>query len=123
MRARAPTSRAAHATAWPWLPALAATTPAARCSALSDEMRLDAPRIWVVLHGTLDVLLRARGRDREDFAREVPPAPLVELPGRFEIRAVLGELVPELRHVLAARRLGQHDRWPPRAFTVERENR
>ena len=28
MRARAPTSRAAHATAWPWLPALAATTPA-----------------------------------------------------------------------------------------------
>src|SRR3954447_13997528 len=45
MRARAPTSRAAHATACPWLPALAATTPAARCSALSDEMRLYAPRI------------------------------------------------------------------------------
>src|SRR3954452_25102112 len=44
MRARAPTSRAAHATAWPWLPALAATTPAARCSAVSAEMRLYAPR-------------------------------------------------------------------------------
>ena len=29
MRAGAPSSRAAHATAWPWLPALDATTPAA----------------------------------------------------------------------------------------------
>ena len=45
MRAVAPTSRAAHATAWPWLPALAATTPAARCSAVSVEIRLYAPRI------------------------------------------------------------------------------
>ncbi len=45
IRARAPTSRAAHATAWPWLPALAATTPAARSSALSVEIRLYAPRI------------------------------------------------------------------------------
>jgi hypothetical protein len=30
--AGAPSSRAAQATAWPWLPALAATTPAASCS-------------------------------------------------------------------------------------------
>jgi hypothetical protein len=44
MRARAPTSRAAHATACPWLPALAATTPAARSASLSREMRLYAPR-------------------------------------------------------------------------------
>src|SRR3954453_5693365 len=40
-RARAPISRAAHATAWPWFPALAATT----SSASSVEMRLYAPRI------------------------------------------------------------------------------
>ena len=45
IRAFAPTSRAAHATACPWLPALAATTPAARSAALSVEMRLYAPRI------------------------------------------------------------------------------
>ena len=32
MRAGAPSWRAAHATAWPWFPALAATTPAARSS-------------------------------------------------------------------------------------------
>src|SRR5439155_939742 len=43
MRARAPTSRAAHATACPWLPALAATTPGARSPASSCEMRLYAP--------------------------------------------------------------------------------
>src|SRR4051812_43316332 len=40
-----PASRAAHATAWPWFPALAATTPAARCSAERVAMRLTAPRI------------------------------------------------------------------------------
>src|SRR6188474_102295 len=44
MRARTSASRAAHATAWPWLPALAATTPAARSSAPSVAIRLTAPR-------------------------------------------------------------------------------
>ena len=33
--AEIPASRAAHATAWPWLPALAATTPAARSASPS----------------------------------------------------------------------------------------
>jgi len=45
MRARIPSSRAAHATAWPWLPALAATTPAARSSDDSVLSLLTAPRI------------------------------------------------------------------------------
>jgi hypothetical protein len=40
-----PASRAAHATAWPWLPALAAVTPAARSSGESDAIVLTAPRI------------------------------------------------------------------------------
>ena len=40
-----PSSRAAHATAWPWLPALAATTPAARSSGDSVASVLTAPRI------------------------------------------------------------------------------
>src|SRR6266496_684256 len=44
MRARTPASRAAQATAWPWLPALAATTPAARCSVSSVAILLTAPR-------------------------------------------------------------------------------
>src|SRR5436305_8741506 len=39
-----PSSRAAHATAWPWLPALAATTPAARSSAPSSDSLFTAPR-------------------------------------------------------------------------------
>ena len=38
-------SRAAHATAWPWLPALAATTPARRSSSASVAIVLYAPRI------------------------------------------------------------------------------
>ena len=50
-----PASRAAHATAWPWLPALAATTPARRSSSDSVAILLTAPRIlnepvrWQVL--------------------------------------------------------------------------
>src|SRR5919201_1677390 len=40
----APSSRAAHATAWPWLPALAATTPARFSSSDSVAILLTAPR-------------------------------------------------------------------------------
>src|SRR5436853_4202892 len=40
-----PCSRAAQATAWPWLPALAATTPASRSAAESPAILLTAPRI------------------------------------------------------------------------------
>src|SRR5262249_31189583 len=40
-----PSSRAAHATAWPWLPALAATTPASRSAGERLEAVLNAPRI------------------------------------------------------------------------------
>ncbi len=39
-----PASRAAHATAWPWLPALAATTPARFSSSESVLILLTAPR-------------------------------------------------------------------------------
>src|SRR6187551_3319005 len=40
-----PAWRAAHATAWPWLPALAATTPASRSAGESVAIVLTAPRI------------------------------------------------------------------------------
>ena len=43
--ARIPSSRAAHATAWPWLPALAAITPAARSAGESVASVFTAPRI------------------------------------------------------------------------------
>src|SRR5688572_14730540 len=43
--ARTPASRAAQATACPWLPALAVTTPAARSASESVAIRLNAPRI------------------------------------------------------------------------------
>src|SRR5688572_7308909 len=39
-----PALRAAQATAWPWLPALAATTPRPRSSSVSTATRLTAPR-------------------------------------------------------------------------------
>src|SRR4051795_6428301 len=44
IRAGAPAARAAHATAWPWLPALAATTPAARSTSAMTASLLTAPR-------------------------------------------------------------------------------
>ena len=42
--ARIPSSRAAHATAWPWFPALAAMTPAARSAGVSVASMFTAPR-------------------------------------------------------------------------------
>src|SRR5215203_5622801 len=44
IRAWTPAWRAAHATAWPWLPALAATTPASRSASERRESRFTAPR-------------------------------------------------------------------------------
>src|SRR5436305_4115624 len=40
-----PSSRAANATAWPWFPALAASTPPARSASPSSDILLNAPRI------------------------------------------------------------------------------
>src|SRR5256885_3051522 len=192
--ARAPTSRAAHATACPWLPALAATTPAARSESESVEILWTAPRILnapvrcrfsafsstrrpvrrvnvseektgvtlaipsirsraarmsatvgairldlehaqqdlahgaervelarlhlveqpaqlgIVGDGVLEVLLRARGRDREHLAGEVLAAPRLELAPGFQEGPVLLDLLPQRLDPLAAHRLGEHDR-------------
>ena len=40
-----PAERAAQATAWAWLPAEGATTPAARSASVSDWILVYAPRI------------------------------------------------------------------------------
>src|SRR5918999_381816 len=92
-----PASRAAHASAWPWLPALAATTPAARSVSLRCAILLTAPRILkapvlveqpsqlsVLLDRLLEMGLCPRRRDREHLAGEVPPAPLLEPPAGLE---------------------------------------
>src|SRR4051794_33285749 len=210
IRACAPSSRAAQATAWPWLPALAATTPFWRCSGSRLESLTYAPRILkepvrcrfsalritgrpasresvsegktgvtratpssrsrarsisgspgavavaivdpkhlleylpyrrqrvelprlnlgeqplqlgVVGDRFLEVAARAAGRDREDLAREVRAAPLLEPAALLEEGSVLLDLLPELRHVLAANGLGQDDGRVPLAAAVETEDR
>src|SRR5918994_779397 len=223
MRAGIPASRAAHATACPWLPALAATTPADRSRSESIAIRLTAPRtlnapvrcrfsalsqtsrptmrekvsevytgvsratparrrrassmsasFWAVsvfiakfagarlksgtgidseylfkylLHRRqrvelaalhlveqapqlgivgdrpLQVRLRTRRGHREHLTGEVLAAPLVQQPVRLEVRAVLGDLVPELLDPLLLERFGEDDRRTPIALLVEAEDR
>src|SRR5947208_6250699 len=202
IRAGAPSSRAAHATAWPWLPALAATTPAASRSGSRLKSLTYAPRILnepvrcrfsafkrtgrpasrdsvsdgktgvtratpsgrsrarslsgspgavavaivnpehlleylshrrqrveltclhlgeqpsqlgVVRDRLLEVPARPARRNREDLAREIRAAPLLELPALLEERTMLLDLLPQLGHVLAAHGLRQHDRRAPLA--------
>src|SRR5439155_1496480 len=194
-----PASRAAQATDWPWLPAVAATTPAARSESVSEAILLTAPRILndpvrcrfsafsrtlrpvarenvsdgktgvtfatpsmrsraarmsasvgpiavqvedlledlanrgervelprldlveqaaelrIVGDGLLEMLLRARRRDREHLAREVLAAARLELTLGLEEPAVLGDLLPELVDPLAVHGLGQHAAVAPGA--------
>src|SRR5262245_26155322 len=209
MVAGAPSSRAAHATACPWLPALAATTPAARSSGVSVDSLLTAPRtltepvrwrlsafsrtsrptlletytgrqfvvasanperrrraawtsasvgavrsvakvehllhylphrgqrielaslhlvqeppqLGIAGHRLLEMRLRTTRCDGENLAREVLTPPLLELTLLLEVLPVRLDLGPQLGDVLAARRLGHHDRRLPGTLAVERENR
>ena len=71
-----PASRAAQATAWPWLPALAATTPAARSAGVSDAIVFDGAAD-LERAGALEVLglqLHAAGprEPRERLGRDRP---------------------------------------------------
>src|SRR3989442_1156149 len=81
------------------------------------------PKLRIVRHRMLEMLLRTRGGDGEDLAREIPPPPLLELPRLLEVGAMRLDLLPQLGHVLAARCIGQHDRRPPLAVGIEREYR
>src|SRR6185437_1977994 len=87
-----------------------------------------APQLVVVRHRLLEMTACPAGSDREDLAREVRPAPLLELPALLEKRTMLLDLLPQLWHVLAAHRLGQDDRRVPLAAplsmgTTEGEDR
>src|SRR5947209_5964165 len=81
-----------------------------------------APQLRVAGDRLLEMALRARRRDGEYLAREVPPPPLLEAPLRPEIGAVLLDPLPQLGHVLAAKRFRQHDRRAPVSLAIERED-
>src|SRR4051794_6071869 len=89
----------------------------------SGDLVQQAAQLGVLRYGLLQVDLRPRGGDGEDLARQVLAPPRLELARLLEVRAVLAHLRPELRDVLPALRLGQHDRHLPRALAVEREHR
>src|SRR5215213_246899 len=72
----------------------------------------------VVFDRAFEMRLRARRRDGEHLTGEVPPPALVEPAVLLEELTVPDDLVPELRYVLVAHRLGQHDRRLPLTLGV-----
>src|SRR5437763_7367103 len=72
------------------------------------------PQLRVAGDGALQMRLRPAGGDRENLSREVLTPPLLQLPLLFEMGPVLLDLAPQLGDVLAARRIGEDDRRPPR---------
>src|SRR5947208_2770102 len=82
-----------------------------------------APELGIFAHGCLQMPVCPRRGDREHLAGEVARPPLLELPRLLEELAVLLELLPKLRDVLAARRLREDDRRAPVAILVERQDR
>src|ERR671930_164749 len=82
-----------------------------------------SPELRVVCDRPLEVRLRAPRSNGENLAGQVLTPTFLEAALRFEMRPVLCDLRPELRHVLAARRIREDDGRPPRALTVERQDR
>src|SRR2546430_1295725 len=80
------------------------------------------PQLGVVRHRVLEMRLRARRGDGKHLGGEVLAAALLEQALTLEVGTVLRDLVPQRLDVLPARRLGQHDRRPPGALLVERED-
>src|SRR6266542_2805972 len=136
-----PSSRATHATAWPWFPALAATISlrfgvaklehplhdlanrAQRVEPAALNLVQQPPQLRIVGHRTLEVRLRARRRYRENLPGEVAAALLLQPAVALEERSVLLDLLPQLGDVLATGGFRQDDRRPPGALAVEGEHR
>src|SRR6266511_4838131 len=78
-----------------------------------------APELRIVGDRLLEVCLRPPGCDREHLARQVLPPSLLEPAVGLEMRTVLLGLRPQLRHVLAASGVGEHDGRPPGSVSVE----
>src|SRR5436305_14377345 len=64
-------------------------------------------QLGIVRHDVLDVRFGPGGCDGEDLTREVARTPLLEPARALEICPVSFELLPQLGHVLSARRLGE----------------
>src|SRR5207237_9361384 len=83
----------------------------------------EPPQLGILRDGVLQTCSRPRRGDGEDLAGEVPAAALLESALCLEVRTVLLDPLPELGHVLVARRLGEDDRRAPGGLTVERPDR
>src|SRR5436305_5437214 len=90
---------------------------------LAPRRRVEQPaQLRIVVDRTLEMLLRAGGGDREHLAGEVPAAAFLEQPVALEVSTMLLELLPQLRDVLAADGLREHDRRLPDAVAIEPEH-
>src|SRR5205085_6847944 len=67
-------------------------------------------QLGIVGNGALEMSLRTRRSDGEHLTGEMLATPLLEQFFVHEEGAVRLDVLPELRHVLAARRVRQHDR-------------
>src|SRR5437588_8256147 len=83
----------------------------------------EALQLGIIGDGPLEMRLGAPRRNGEYLPGEVLAPPLLELSLLFEVRAVLGDLRPQLGDILAARRVGEDDRRSPGTISVEREDR
>src|SRR5262245_7334478 len=80
------------------------------------------PELGVALDRRLEVVARPRCGHGKDLTGEVPAAALLQATLPLEEGAVLLDRLPELRDVLAALRLCEHDRHLPGAVAVECED-
>src|SRR5213592_4511498 len=71
-------------------------------------------QLRIIRDRTLQAGLRPSGGDREDLPREIVAPLLLEQALGLEKNPVLLDLLPQLRHVLAASRVRKDDRRPPR---------
>src|SRR5207244_4187748 len=76
-------------------------------------------QLRVVRNRLLKMRLRATGCNGEHFTGKILAPALLQPPLQLQIGAMLLDLAPQLRDVLTACRLGEHDRRLPAAFTVE----
>src|SRR5436305_2245615 len=68
------------------------------------------PQLRIVRDRVLEMLLRARGRDREHLTGQILAPPLLECAGLLEMGAMLLDLRTQLGHVLAEHGFGEYDR-------------
>ena len=114
-----PAARAAKATAWAWLPALAATTPAASSASDSRLIAFVAPRAlnepvtWRFSALSAHAGARAGARARPRAAR-ASPSPFRRWSRRGLVNLPLADLLGRYRHDVRAHHLEIMRLWPRR---------